>query len=185
MPSPVGHLLAGAAVYLVATRKREHSRVRLTVTLLGSVLPDFDFVPGFLIGEPAAFHHGISHSFVFAALFGVLVFMSLRSVRTKKIAIRTGLLASLAYAVHVILDLVNVHEGTRGVPVLWPLFDRRFGFNLGLFRHFHHEEFARGIWSVARWDNLAAVMRELAAIGIPTLVLFLWKWKPTRSLNTS
>jgi hypothetical protein len=176
MPSPIGHILAGAGVYLAATRKEDRSTAALGVVLLGSVLPDFDFLPGILIGHPAAFHHGISHSLTFAALFGVVIFFIVCRFENKKIAVRTGILAGLAYASHLAIDLVSVNEGARGIPIIWPISSDRFGVNLELFGHFHHERLAQGIWSVVRWDNLTALSREVTVLGVPLLLLF-WRQK--------
>jgi membrane-bound metal-dependent hydrolase YbcI (DUF457 family) len=144
------------------------------------MLPDFDFVPGILIGDLRAFHHGVSHSIALAVFFGLLVFFCTRR-RQKDIALRAGIVAAAAYAFHVILDLINVHEGTRGVPVLWPLSDQQFGLNLHLLGYVHYSE--RGIWSVIRWDNVSAFSRELVVIG--SLVLFLlWRERrPTQRLS--
>jgi inner membrane protein len=171
MPSPVGHLLAGTAVYLTVTKKESRSRLILAVTLLGSILPDFDFLPGILIGDLRAFHHGISHSLTFAVLFGALVFFLAERVQ-KDIAAQAAILAGLSYALHVILDFVAVNEGTRGVPILWPLSDQKFGISLHLLGYFHYSD--RGIWSVIRWDNAPALLRELLVIGSPVLLL-LWR----------
>jgi membrane-bound metal-dependent hydrolase YbcI (DUF457 family) len=177
MPSPVGHILAGTAVYLTGTGRESRSRVTLVITLLGSILPDFDFLPGILIGDLPAFHHGASHSLAFAVLFGVIVFLFIRR-RHKDIAVRIGLLAVAAYASHVLLDLVSVNEGARGVPILWPLSDHQFGFNLHLLGHFRYSDTYRGIWTVVRWDNVSALSRELVVIGSLVLLLF---WLERRS----
>jgi membrane-bound metal-dependent hydrolase YbcI (DUF457 family) len=177
MPSPVGHILAGTAVYLVGRGRESRSRVMLVITLLGTIVPDFDFLPGILIGDLPAFHHGPSHSLAFAVLFGVIVFLFIRR-RHKDIAVRIGLLAAAAYASHVLLDLVSVNEGARGVPILWPLSDHQFGFNLHLLGHFRYSDTYRGIWTVIRWDNLSALSRELVVIGSLPLLLF---WRERRS----
>jgi membrane-bound metal-dependent hydrolase YbcI (DUF457 family) len=175
MPSPLGHILAGTAVYLTGTRRESRSKLVLSVTLLGSLLPDFDFVPGVLIGDLRAFHHGISHSLALAALFGLSVFFLIPR-REKDIALRVGVLAALSYASHVILDLVSVNEGTRGVPILWPLSDQQFGLELHLLGYFRYSD--RSIWSVIRWDNISALSRELIVTG--GLVLFIL-WRERRS----
>ena len=75
MPSPVGHILGGAAVYLAGVRKEDRSRAIMGVVLLGSILPDFDFLPGYFFAKLSTYHHGISHSLTFAALFGLAVFL--------------------------------------------------------------------------------------------------------------
>jgi inner membrane protein len=175
MPSPVGHILGGVAVYLAGTSRASRSRIVLTVTLLGSICPDFDFLPGIAMGNMSAFHHGISHSLTFAVLFGAIVFVFVRRVE-KALAVQASILAALAYASHVILDFVAVNEGTRGVPVLWPLSDEKLGYSLHLFGYFQYSDIRHGIASVVRWENLVPVLRELTVIG-SLVLLFLWKDK--------
>jgi membrane-bound metal-dependent hydrolase YbcI (DUF457 family) len=177
MPSPVGHILAGAAVYLTGTRRKSRVKIMFAITLFGSILPDFDFLPGILVGNLGVFHHGVSHSLAFAVLFGVLTFFFVRPWH-KDIALRIGILAASAYASHVLLDLVSVSEGARGVPILWPLSDEQFGLNLQLLGHFHYSTTYRGIWTVIRWDNLSALSLELVVIGTPALFLL---WRERRS----
>jgi membrane-bound metal-dependent hydrolase YbcI (DUF457 family) len=132
-------------------------------------------VPGILIGDLTAFHHGVSHSLAPAALFGLLVFF-FTPRRQKDIALRAGLLAASAYASHVILDLMSVNPGTRGVPILWPLSDHQFGLELYLLGYFRYSD--RSIWSVFRWDNVSALSRELMVIGSLVLLLL---WRERRS----
>jgi inner membrane protein len=170
MPSPVGHLLGGAAVYLAGTTSERRSRILLAITLVGSVAPDLDFLPGIVIGDMRAFHHGISHSVVFALLFGGLVLVVARFL-TSENAPHVSLLATLAYTSHVLLDLVSVNEGTRGVPLLWPLSDEELGFPLQVFGHFRYGDITEGIWSVVRWVNVGPLLRELAVLGALVIVL--------------
>jgi len=170
MPSPVGHILGGAAVYLAAARKQDRSRAVLGVTLLGSILPDFDFLPGFFIGKLSAYHHGISHSLTFALFFAAAVFILAERTQTK-IASRAAILAGLGYVSHVILDFV----GPRGVPIFWPLSDKGFALDISLLGSIY---FDSEIWSVVRWDNAPTLLRELLIIGSPVLFLL---WKEQRS----
>jgi membrane-bound metal-dependent hydrolase YbcI (DUF457 family) len=144
----------------------------LVLTLLSSIAPDFDFLPGTLLGDMRAFHHGISHSLGFALLFGILMLLAARRWVSGDAA-RVSLLAVFAYSSHVLLDLVNVNEGTRGVPLFWPLSTEQLGFSLHLFGRFRYRDLSDGTWSVARWDNLWPVACELAVLG--TLVLIVWR----------
>jgi inner membrane protein len=171
MPSPVGHLLAGAAVYLAASRKEDRSKFILGAALLGSILPDFDFLPGLFVGKLSAYHHGISHSLIFAVLFAVLIFFFAKHAQKNNPA-RAAIIAGLCYASHVILDFVGTNEGTRGVPMLWPLSNEKFGLELGLLGHFLYSD--SGIWSVIRWHNIWSVSREAVFIGSLAL-FFLWR----------
>jgi membrane-bound metal-dependent hydrolase YbcI (DUF457 family) len=168
MPSPVGHILAGAAVHLAGTRNGTRSKLVFVLTLLASIAPDLDFLPGLLIGQMGAFHHGISHSFTFAVLIGFCIFYVVERVQ-KDIAGRAAVLASLSYASHVVLDFLGVNEGTRGVPLLWPVSGQKFGLSLHLFGYFQYSD--RGIWSVIRWNNVSAILRELLVVGVPLLFL--------------
>jgi hypothetical protein len=148
--------------------------------MIGSILPDFDFLPGILIGEPAAFHHGVSHSFAFAVLSGALVLITLRFSQQKTVAGFAALLGSSAYLLHVILDSVSANNS---VPLMWPLLTEKIGMNLNLFGHFHHGGLENGIWSVVRWDNLSPVIRELTILGIPVLLLVVWRGRTLEYLR--
>ena len=174
MPSPLGHGILGTAIYLAGTNAESRSRALFVIILFASVLPDLDFLPGFMIGDPLAFHHGASHSFAFAVLFGAMAYLLTLKVR-KEMAFCVGVLVGLAFASHVVLDMLSVGAGgARGVPILWPLSDQRYGIKLNILGHFHHEGFRRGIWSVIQWDNVPALLREMVVIGIPVLVM-VWR----------
>ena len=173
MPSPVGHILGGAVVYLAGTRKESRSRLILGITLVASVAPDFDFLPGILIGKMGAFHHGISHSLTFALLFGALVFLVVRRV-DKTVAVQASFLATFSYALHVILDLIGVNEGTRGVPIFWPLSDEKLGFGLNLFGHFRWGDIRDGLETIIRPENIMPVLREILVVG-SVVMLLLWR----------
>jgi membrane-bound metal-dependent hydrolase YbcI (DUF457 family) len=168
MPSPIGHLLAGAAVYAGGTKPDTRSTALLVIALVGSIVPDLDFLPGILIGDLGEFHHGISHSFAFATLFGAVIFV-LAHAMDKTLAHRASAYAVLAYSSHVILDFVNVNMGTRGVPLLWPFSQDEFGVNLRLFGYFFYDE--TGIRGVFHWRNLTPVARELLVLGSIVLLL--------------
>lgn len=169
MPSPVGHLLGGAAVYAGGTSHDTRSTALLAIALIGSMVPDLDFVPGILIGNMRAFHHGISHSFAFALLFGAVVFL-LAYAMDKALASRAAVFALLAYSSHVILDFASVNTGTRGVPLLWPLAEQQFGINLRLFGYFQYDP--SDMPGVFHWRNLSPFFRELLILGFVVVLLF-------------
>jgi membrane-bound metal-dependent hydrolase YbcI (DUF457 family) len=168
MPSPIGHLLGGAAVYAGGTTCDTRSTALLVIALVGSTVPDLDFLPGILIGDLRAFHHGISHSFALAMLFGAVIFVFVRAI-DKALAKRAAAFALLAYSSHVMLDFVNVNPGTLGVPLLWPVSEEQFGVNLRLFGYFHYED--SGIPSVVHWQNVPPLSRELLVLGSVVLML--------------
>lgn len=183
MPSPLGHILFGAGVYLGASRNQDRSWGTCGLAILSSIAPDFDFLPGVLIGVPGAFHHGASHSLLFAILCGATIWLLARIWMPDEKAAQTAMVAGLAYGSHVILDLVSVSSG-RGLPLFWPLSSERFGFDLGVFGHFKHAGLQDGIWSVVRWDNVPALTRELFVSGA-LLFLVLWIRRRTAQSRSS
>jgi membrane-bound metal-dependent hydrolase YbcI (DUF457 family) len=184
MPSPVGHILGGAIVYLAGTsEQRSRSGFVLMMTLFGSIAPDLDFLPGILIGDMRAFHHGITHSMPFAFACGALVFVIARRY-DEGIALRSALLATLACISHLVLDFVSVNEGTRGVPLLWPFSTELHGFSLRLFGHFQYGDISEGVWSVVRWVNVSPLLRELLILG-GVVIALLWRRRRVASLLRS
>lgn len=168
MPSPIGHLLAGAAVYTGGTNRDTRSTALLAIALVGSMVPDLDFVPGILIGNMREFHHGISHSLAFAVLFGGVIFALVHAM-DRALANRAAAFAFLAYASHVVLDFVSVNTGTLGVPLLWPLSEGQIGVNLRLFGYFRYD--TSGIAGVLHWKNLMPFSRELLILGSVVVLL--------------
>lgn len=116
MPTPIGHMLAGAAVGILMSSEKSVRRGAFVGALAG-VAADFDFVPGIVIGAPGRFHHAATHSVTFALLAGLLAMLVAKNSR-----FHWAMLVSLAYASHLILDLVTFDDSApHGIPVLWPL----------------------------------------------------------------
>ena len=80
MPTPIGHLLAGAAIGTLMSQGSNLPRT-LLIGCLAAVAADFDFIPGILIGNPGRFHHAQSHSVTFAVLAGVVAALIARKNR--------------------------------------------------------------------------------------------------------
>ena len=123
MPSPVAHSLTSYIVYRITYGKpvwRQSWRMILFYILCAN-LPDLDFLPGFLIGEPNRFHHGISHSLGFAVLFGLLVGFFLHW-RKNEGFLRNFLVFFSLYFSHLILDyLADDTSAPYGEPLWWPI----------------------------------------------------------------
>ncbi|MGH7449516.1 MAG: metal-dependent hydrolase [Longimicrobiales bacterium] len=188
MPTPAGHSLAGLAVHLVAgTRPVSRPALVAACLVVLANLPDIDFVPGYLIGQPREFHWGPTHS-LFAAIlaglgFGLLAGRWLGGFRT------AFLLATAAYGSHIILDLLlGPAVGSRGLQVLWPLSGTTYMAPWSVFHMFPASVeqigpirtlFSRGI--------LPLIVRE-AAVMIPVCLaawVFGWRgWRPTQTRHT-
>lgn len=84
-------------------------------------LPDIDFLPGYLAGEPRAYHWGPTHSLAAAVVAGLVTGLVARRLTGKFLPM--ALLGGAAYASHVIMDMLlgpgALYRG-MGLQVLWP-----------------------------------------------------------------
>jgi membrane-bound metal-dependent hydrolase YbcI (DUF457 family) len=187
MPSPIGHALAGVAVAWTADLvDGRRSSPRLVATCAGlAMLPDADLLlPGF--------HRTATHSITAA----VVVFIIAVAVTGKVTEVcggvsktggcytrggspgvshpfthlRTTLLASIAYASHLLLDWLGADNSPpRGIQLLWPFSDRWLISDWDIFRQTARQHF---LTAPIIWQNVTAVAQELAIL-VP-IVLLLW-----------
>jgi inner membrane protein len=121
MPSPVAHSLTGYVIYRAAGPVQARRWQHVVLYLFAANAADLDFVPGFLVGDPDLYHHGVSHSVGFAVLFAAA--LSLLLLFLEKGPIRRNFpIFFCLYGSHVILDWLSVDTAfPYGVPLLWPL----------------------------------------------------------------
>lgn len=122
MPFPVAHSLIGATVAAALARKSEMRWQILCLSAFLAVSPDFDYLLNVLrIGRRGGWHHGFTHSIVFALFAGALVALvyGWRSVHG-------FIVFSAAIASHTLLDYMMTES--RGVSLWWPFTDRRYKF---------------------------------------------------------
>lgn len=116
MSTPLGHMLAGATATF-GSRPRTSLRKKLSLGALTGAAPDLDFVPGLLVGDPARFHHGPSHSLALALAVAVVAWLVASRDRW-----RWALVAGLAYASHLVLDAVTIDPSSPvGLQLFWPV----------------------------------------------------------------
>jgi membrane-bound metal-dependent hydrolase YbcI (DUF457 family) len=134
MPTPVGHSLAGLAVHLAggAQTARRPWLAALALVAIAN-LPDVDFLPGYLIGEPRAYHWGPTHSFAAAIMVGVAAGAVAHRFTGRFLPF--FLLATTAYATHLLLD-VQLGPGapSKGLELFWPFTRERYMAPWALFR---------------------------------------------------
>ena len=121
MPTPLGHSLAGLSVHLATGERLERrSLVQAAGLIVLANAPDLDFLPGYLVGEPRAYHWGPAHSLAAALLGGVLA--GLLALALRRGFWRFFLLGAVAYASHLALDmLLGPGTQSQGLQVLWPV----------------------------------------------------------------
>ena len=170
MCTPIGHSLAGLTLFYATGSKpaREDSR-RLGWFILLANLPDFDFIPGILLGDPGRYHHGISHSIGMALIvFLVAWWWASAKLRPNRIAI--AFTAFVVFSSHLLLDWLTWDPpgaNGQGIPLLWPWSDEYYLSPITLFprveRHnlLSHETLA---------NNLTGLAIELA-VFVPLVLL--------------
>lgn len=164
MPSPIGHLLAGAAISLAADQRHQLSRRWRHVALVGAALaasPDLDLL------LPGA-HRTITHSF-FAV--GVVGLGSLAwTYRTGRIAPLLALAWTLSYASHLLTDYFGADYGTpAGLQLFWPWGFEYYKSDWSLFRSTERHD---PLSAFAIEMNARALAQELVVIG--PMLAFTW-----------
>jgi membrane-bound metal-dependent hydrolase YbcI (DUF457 family) len=133
MPTPLAHGVAAWATAKSADPGDLRGPRLFALVAFLAVVPDLDFLPGFLLDYPDAFHRGPTHSVVGAALASaaiawVLALLSARRGRDARgFGGWLGLVMPMYYA-HILLDLlVPDHNGATGMRLFWPFSDAFIG----------------------------------------------------------
>jgi inner membrane protein len=178
MATPIGHSLAGYAVYRFSAPTADADRVHLAcLCILLSVAPDLDFLPGVLMGQPALYHQGVSHSLGFA----LLVSLTLAGIYTLRgWAFSTIFqLSFFAYASHLALDFFGPDgRPPYGIPLLWPLSMEYFISPVPLLlgvRHVHSTSA-----SIREWVDGIFVLYNAGAILLEITLVTPFVWAARR-----
>ncbi len=172
MPSTIGHSIAGYVIYrAVSEGSLRLEWRRFFLYCICSNLPDLDFIPGFLLGAPNKFHHGVSHSLGFAFGFGFCMSFILLFVKNQSI-LRSFVIFFGLYFSHVLLDLLSYDSSPPyGVPVLWPITDNYYISPISVFSDIQRgqasETFIRSLFSL---HNFLAILIE-AVILLPLVIM--------------
>jgi membrane-bound metal-dependent hydrolase YbcI (DUF457 family) len=156
MATPIGHLLAGAAIGTLMSRGSKLPRA-IFIGGLAAIAADFDFIPGILIGNPGRFHHAQSHSITFAVLAGALAALIARKSR-----FHWASLVGVGYASHLILDLLTFDDSVpQGIPIFWPFLNDVFNSPVTLFLN---SPWGSGL--VLNAHSFELLLREIGILGL-------------------
>jgi membrane-bound metal-dependent hydrolase YbcI (DUF457 family) len=110
-----GHLIGAWLIgkFVEITTKKKISQNTWVFLILGSILPDFDFVLQLLF--QTHLHRGITHSIFFAIIVPMFVYFIFKFIKNKKAA-NYALFLSVGILVHLLLDFPS----PEGIPLLWP-----------------------------------------------------------------
>jgi inner membrane protein len=169
MATPLGHSLAGYAIYGLAKHGQERSRLsRLLLCLFMANAPDLDFLPGIVMGSPALYHQGITHSLGCAFLLS-LVIASVSHLRNQAFGTVFSL-SCIAYVSHLVIDFLSTdRRPPYGLPLLWPISGSYFISPMPIFLGVHHATFTRA--STMEWLKGILHPYNLGAIGLEVVLL--------------
>src|SRR3990172_3766487 len=174
MPLPIGHSLMSYALYeTISKEKLRPSWRMLLLFILVANLADFDFIPGFLLGEPHKFHrlfisHSLGGSVLVGFVFAVCVWISKKEKFVFYFLIFTGV-----YFSHVLLDLFNSdYSAPYGVPLFWPFSNEYVMSPVPIFmpieKSGHGVEFIKSLF--IKHNILAALWEAIVFILILTII---------------
>jgi len=162
MPSSIGHMLAGFAISDLRTDRREGrlARERWPYVLLAAA-PDLDVVADILLGKPIDYQRRRSHSLGAALAAGVC--SGLLSRVSGGRFLTTTIRGAATYSSHLLLDYFG-KDAEDGLPLFWPLSERRFAAHRPLFQTIYTRRghFLTGLMTRR---NLKKVGREIAIIA--------------------
>ncbi|OVE73706.1 hypothetical protein BVX93_01000 [bacterium B13(2017)] len=170
MSLPVGHSLAGYIFYdykpLLFFNRAWHSF--LFIVMLSN-LPDIDFLPGLIVGEPNLYHHGISHSLGAALVVGI-IFGFIFKKKTNFFTV--FFFTSSIYYSHVLIDFFT--EDLRkpiGIMLFWPLNDIYYSSPVPLFAKTIRASTTKDFFpSLFNLHNFLAIIREVIVMSVVILI---------------
>jgi inner membrane protein len=171
MPSPLGHSLMGYIIFRATTRSIvSHHWKLIILCVFAANAPDLDFLPGLFVDDLSRYHHGPSHSVIFAVFFGILA-GTLFSRR-----IYAFVMGFCLYLSHVLLDyLVQDPSPPLGVPLFWPFNAQYYMAPFAPYRPFNYPaSFAEPVLStLLSFHNLLTMLTEILFL-LPLLLLVSW-----------
>ena len=166
MPLPIGHALAGIAIFQTRPGlffKKMWLDAVFFVFLAN--LPDADFLPGLLLGSPNLYHHGIFHSL--GAVLAVSAAISCIFFRKKKRFWELSALVFLTMSSHLLLDFfTRDFSAPYGLPLFWPVSGDYFIASHSIFINITRSASSANFFSsLFSLHNLEAALREIIVLG--------------------
>ncbi len=184
MALPIAHAAAG---YLIHRYDRRRAAFRgwpraLAFMAIGN-LPDADFLVGFVLGQPGAFHRGISHTVLAGIIFG-LVCGGLSRWWWRDRWLPAALVFAAAYGSHLLVDALTIDaRGEAGAQFLWPLSDAYYISPVTIFGEILIDGRSRTgfLATVLAWPTVGVLAREaLLALAAVTTCNAIEAWQTRR-----
>lgn len=169
MPSPIGHSIISLGVYYLfkyrIVRILLYWKTIVFIFIMGN-LPDLDFIPGILTGDPSRYHETYTHTLGFAVIVSFFAWLCLLILRSKNLY-KLAFLSFVLIYTHVIFDSFNMDSRPPiGVMMVWPFTDKYFYLRTPFMYPFDRDN----LGNFLSMNSLFALFTELA-VGIPLLAL--------------
>ena len=203
MPLPVAHSMMGYVLSdVMKVRLAQKTWRNVLIFAVLANLPDIDFLPGFLAGQPNSFHHSFVHSLgfaIFVGLVGGLIYYWRQRRNAAAVAEQQKttpgfwpymVAISVAVFSHCVLDMFTV-DGSEpyGMPTLWPLDTRYYDVadQWDVFAPIEKsDDSATFFQSLLQWHNFKVALREFlimaAMIGLLNLIK---RWRMSSGMKSS
>jgi len=170
--TPVGHALAGYAVYTFSVAPTNRNRLKLAfLCIFMATAPDLDVLPCILIGRPQLYHHGITHS-VALAFVASLIIAGIVSIRMKPFYLIFSL-CLISYLSHLLIDFLgssghNWHS-VVGIPLLWPISREKFSSTVELYLPFRYKSSPSA--TITEWIKSMLNLYDINAIALEVALI--------------
>jgi hypothetical protein len=147
--------------------------------------PDLDFLPGLVLGQPALYHQGISHSVGSALAAAMVIAAGFAYLKRESFRPFFGL-CFVAFLSHLVMDFFGPDNRLPyGVPFFWPLSEMYFLSPMPFLLGTHHagdDPAAPSEWLVGLFNphNFKALAVE--AVWFAPIVLLIRKLKANGTL---
>lgn len=193
MALPFTHGAVGYAVYEALRPVGAHRPWLAVAAVVLANAPDFDFLPGIVIGTPGAYHRGVTHTLAGVLLTGLFVWWAVgwwgRRGADRR---RAATFAATAWASHLCVDYIAADRvAPHGARFLWPLSDQYYLASHPLFPEIIIDPASRGTffsslvapatWPVWSFEVGTGLLLVAAAFGIG--VLRSMRFAPVRELT--
>lgn len=141
MPSPIAHSAIGYVVYRIYGKQTPYLNKSLfgvlprllLITMVLSLLPDLDSIPGIVLGDFGRYHNSATHSFIVGFLVSLII-AAIVWLKLRKNFWIWFFIPFFCYQAHVLMDMFTFG---RGVMAFWPLTSMRFKSPVYLFYGLH------------------------------------------------
>lgn len=186
MPTPIGHCLAATTIRLLGPAPGVRRSWFLFFFIVAVAnLPDVDFLPGYLVGNPIAFHWGPTHSLMAVVLVGGLTGLLAGAIGGAYVTM-IGL-AITAYASHIFMDMMlGGSQSQVGLQVFWPFSRGQFMLPWTVFRMAPAEIQTRPLAVLFSSAMMPVIVRELLVmVPVVTVSWMLARWRVISRESTS